>query len=280
MVELDREPRQGVVAKGRRRRSDETPLPRRGGVSRSRLDRGKAGKIRGIGAGEGSDRDPNPSKPRRQPAKDLDPRSGRVRRAMIAANSKAASAAFVCSFPAGHREAQNDADAGWPRVLSTHPFRASRRSARSPPHRRQDGGPHCLGGDLSGSFASMQRCRLGSDHGRRRKPVAKLKEFVFRDHRRFPRDVSLEARLGRAAHLAAHAAAHDAPARPWDIVQRDTRCKSAPSKGAAPLGRAPHRGATARGMRQDGAAVARCGGRDHPIRPAPPRHIDDPEATG
>jgi len=58
-------------------------LPRRRGVSRSRLDRGKAGKIRGIGAGEGSDRDTTPSKPRRQPAKDLDPRSGRVRRAMI-----------------------------------------------------------------------------------------------------------------------------------------------------------------------------------------------------
>jgi hypothetical protein len=140
----------------------ETPLPRRRGVSRSRLDRGKAGKIRGIGAGEGSDRDPNPSKPRRQPAKDLDPRSGRVRRAMIAANSKATSAAFVCSFPAGHREAQNDADAGW---------------------RPSFPGVPASGATLAGicrAFASMQRCRLGSDHGRRRKPALCLNDLAHR----------------------------------------------------------------------------------------------------
>jgi hypothetical protein len=70
----------------------------------------------------------------------------------------------------------------------------------------------CRGFVLAGinrDFASMQRCRLGSSQGRRRKPVATylkelLKEFVFRAHRRFSRDVSLEARLGRAAHLAAH----------------------------------------------------------------------------
>ena len=147
------------------------------------------------------------------------------------------------------------------------------------PRRRQDGGPHCLGGDLSGSFASMQRCRLGSDHGRRRKPVAKLKEFVFRDHRRFPRDVSLEARLGRAAHLAAHAAAHDAPARPWDIVQRDTRCKQGLlHRSGVPRTAARRRGECAKTARRLHDAAAEIAP-SNPCRPAistTPRQPDKP----
>jgi hypothetical protein len=133
MVDPDREPLEGVVE------VDQTEIPFREGDAV--LGRGNAGKIRGVGAVEVIDRDTHPPKSRRKHAKDLDTRSGRVRRAMIATKSGASIEAFVKA-----NEKRNHADDGWPRVLSGRLSGLDRLSERST-HRRQDGGPHCLAVD-------------------------------------------------------------------------------------------------------------------------------------
>lgn len=133
MVDPDREPLEGVVE------VDQTEIPFREGDAV--LGRGNAGKIRGVGAVEVIDRDTHPSKPLRKHAKDLDARSGRVRRAMIAANSGASIEAFVKA-----NEKRNHADDGWPAYYPGVLSGFHRLLARST-HCRQDGGPHCLAVD-------------------------------------------------------------------------------------------------------------------------------------
>src|ERR1019366_2762051 len=72
---------------------DQTEIPFRGGDAF--FARGNAGKILVIGAVEVIKGDINQSKPRRKHAKYLDPRSGRVRLAMIVDNTAASIEAFV-----------------------------------------------------------------------------------------------------------------------------------------------------------------------------------------
>ncbi|MGH6811955.1 MAG: hypothetical protein ACREDM_06270 [Methylocella sp.] len=81
MVDPDREPLEGLAE------VDQTEIPFRKGDAFA--DRGDADKIPGIGAVEVIHRDTSPSQPRRKHAKYLDTRSGRIRLAMIAANSGA-----------------------------------------------------------------------------------------------------------------------------------------------------------------------------------------------
>ena len=75
MVDPDREPLEGVVE------VDQAEIPFRAGDTF--FDPGNAGKILIVGAVEVIDRDTNAAKPRRNGAKYLDTRSGRIRLAMI-----------------------------------------------------------------------------------------------------------------------------------------------------------------------------------------------------
>ena len=87
MVDPDRELLEGVIE------VDQAEIPFREGDTF--FEPGDAGKILIIGAVEVIERDTNQSKPRREHAKYLDTRSGRVRLAVIADNTAASIEAFV-----------------------------------------------------------------------------------------------------------------------------------------------------------------------------------------
>jgi hypothetical protein len=135
--------------------------------------------------GDGSDRDPTPSKPP-------------VHAAMPARERPRVPAAFAApgSPPIRKRQARLSCEAFVQAIVK----RKTTPMPDGPTGDRRDSPIvgklatlSCRGFVLAGinrAFASMQRCRLGSSQGRRRKPVATylkelLKEFVFRAHRRF-----------------------------------------------------------------------------------------------
>ena len=250
MVDPDREPLEGVVE------VDQAEIPFRQGDAL--FEPGNAGKILVIGAVEVIDRDTNQPKPRRKHAKYLDTRSGRIRLAMIADNSAASIEAFVRANVKRGTTLLTDGHASYPGLTDyRHDPRVVGKMAG-----------HVVLPWSHRAFSLMKRWSLGTYHGLRRKHVdTYLNEFVFRYNRRFHRHVSFEALLGLAAQ-------HE-PASYWDIVKRDN-----PRKGVRTMRRAPRRRKTATGMRQDGAPPTPDAGRDQPIQPAHPLHIDEPGTTG
>ena len=223
MVDPDRERLEGVVE------VDQIEIPFREGDAF--FDPGNAGKILVIGAVEAIDRDINQSKPRRKHAKYLDTRSGRIRLAMIAANTAASIEAFVRANVTRGATLLTDGHASYPGLTDyRHDPRVVGKMAGDvvPPwiHR---------------VFALLKRWSLGTYRGLRRKHVdTYLDEFVFRTNRRFYRHVSFETVLGLTAR--------HKPTGYWDIIGRAN-----PRNGNATLGRATRRRKTATGMRQDGS---------------------------
>ena len=181
------------------------------------------------------DRDTNAAKPRRNGAKYLDTRSGRIRLAMIADNSAASIEAFVRANVKRGTTLLTDGHASYPGLTDyRHDPRVVGKMAG-----------HVVLPWIHRVFSLVKRWGLGTYHGLRRRHIdTYLNEFVFRYNRRFYRHASFETILGLAAH-------HE-PASYWDIIGRAN-----PRKGTAALRRAPRQRKTASGMRPDGSGGAR-----------------------
>lgn len=183
MVDPDREPLENVVE------VDQAEIPFREGDTF--LERGNAGKILVIGAIEVIDRDINQAKPRREHAKFLDTRSGRIRLAAFADNSALSIEAFVRANVKRGATLITDGHASYPGLTDyRHDPRVVGKMAG-----------HVVLPWMHRAFSLMKRWSLGTYHGLRRKHVdSDLNEFGFRYNRRFHRHVSFETLLGLAAH--------------------------------------------------------------------------------
>jgi transposase-like protein len=184
MVDPDRDLLEGVVE------VDQTEIPFRAG--HAFFEPGTAGKILVAGAVEVIDRSAGRPKPRRNGAKYLDTRSGRLRLAVIADNSAKSIEAFVRANVKLGATLITDGHAAYPGLSGDY---------------RHD--PRVVGNMAASivlpwshrAFSLLKRWALGTYHGLRRKHVdAYLNEFVFRYNRRFHRHVSFETVLGLTAH--------------------------------------------------------------------------------
>ena len=219
------------------------------------FDPSESGKILIAGAVEVIDRDTNQAKPRRQGAKYLDTRSGRIRLAMIADNSAVSIEAFVKANVKRGATLITDGHASYPGLSGGY---------RHDPRVVGKMASHVVLPWINRVFALLKRWGLDTYHGLRRKHVdTYLEEFVFRYNRRFYRHVSFETLLGIASH-------HD-PVSYWDIAGH-----SNPRKGEKTARRKPRNRKTATGMRQDGSANAQ----DQPAKTGQPLDLDIPGTTG
>jgi transposase-like protein len=209
MVDPDRELLEGVVE------IDQAEMPFREGDTF--FEPSNAGKILVIGAVEVIERDTHQSKPRRNHAKYLDTRSGRVRLAVIADNTAASIEAFVRANVKPGATLLTDGHASYPGLTGyRHDPRVVGKMAA-----------HVVLPWIHRVFALMKRWGLGTYHGLRRKHAdTYLNEFVFRYNRRFYRHASFETVLGLTAR--------HAPASYWDIIGRAN-----PRKGNATPRRTP-----------------------------------------
>src|SRR4249919_2578410 len=174
MVDPDRDLLEGVVE------VDQTEIPFRAGDAF--FEPGTAGKILVAGAVEVIDRSAGRPKPRRNGAKYLDTRSGRLRLAVIADNSAKSIEAFVCANVKPGATLITDGHAAYPGLSGDY---------------RHD--PRVVGNMAASivlpwshrAFSLLKRWALGTYHGLRRKHIdTYLNEFVFRYNRRFYRHVS------------------------------------------------------------------------------------------
>jgi hypothetical protein len=202
----DRDLLEGVVE------VDQTEIPFRAGDAF--FEPGTAGKILVAGAVEVIDRSAGRPKPRRNGAKYLDTRSGRLRLAAIADNSAKSIEAFVRANVKPGATLITDGHAAYPGLSGDY---------------RHD--PRVVGNMAASivlpwshrAFSLLKRWALGTYHGLRRKHVdAYLNEFVFRYNRRFHRHVSFETVLGLAAHRG--------PETYRNIVNRDADSPSGASE--------------------------------------------------
>ena len=250
MVDPDREPLEGVVE------VDQAEIPFRAGDTF--FDPGNAGKILIVGAVEVIDRDTNAAKPRRNGAKYLDTRSGRIRLAMIADNSAVSIEAFVRANVKRGTTLLTDGHASYPGLTDyRHDSRVVGKMAG-----------HVVLPWIHRVFSLVKRWGLGTYHGLRRRHIdTYLNEFVFRYNRRFYRHASFETILGLAAH-------HE-PVSYWNIIGRANPRKSTPA-----LTRAPRRRKTASGMRPDGSGGARTRDHNQASETAQTLDMDEPGTTG
>src|SRR5271155_2365219 len=247
MVDPNREPLEGVVE------VDQTEIPFR--VGDTFFEPGNAGKILIAGAVEVIDRDTNRAKPRRNHAKSLDMRSGRIRLAMIADNSAASIKAFVRANVKPGATLLTDGHASYPCLSGDY---------RHDPRVVGKMAGHVVLPWIHRVFALLKRWSLGTYHGLRRKHVdTYLEEFVFRYNRRFYRHVSFETLLGIASH-------HQ-PVSYWDIAGHAN-----PRKCEKIVRRTPRQRKTATGMRRDGSATAQ----NQPAEIEKPLDTDEPGTTG
>ena len=206
MVDPNRDLLEGVVE------VDQTEIPFR--VGDTFFEPGNAGKILIAGAVEVIERDTHKAKPRRQGAKYLDTRSGRLRLAAIDDNGAASIEAFVRTNVKPGSTLITDGHASYPGLAGDY---------RHDPRVIGAMAAHVVLPWSHRAFSLMKRWALGTYHGLRRKHVdTYLDEFVFRYNRRFYRHVSFETMLGLAAH--------HGPTSYWDIVKKDN-----PRKGRRPL---------------------------------------------
>jgi transposase-like protein/predicted RNA-binding Zn-ribbon protein involved in translation (DUF1610 family) len=210
MVDPNRDLLEGVVE------VDQTEIPFR--VGDTFFEPGNAGKILIAGAVEVIERDTDRAKPRRQGAKYLDTRSGRLRLATINDNSVASIEAFVRANVKPGSTLITDGHASYPGLAG---------AWRHDPRVIGAMAAHVVLPWSHRAFSLLKRWALGTYHGLRRKHVdTYLDEFVFRYNRRFYRHVSFETMLGLAAR-------HQ-PVSYWDIVKRDN-----PRKDRRPTGQKP-----------------------------------------
>ena len=221
MVDPERDPLEGVVE------VDQAEIPFR--TDESLFDPAKSGKILIAGAVEVIDRTTHQAKPRREGAKYLDTRSGRIRLAAIADNSAASLEAFVRANVKHGTTLLTDGHKSYPGLTDY----------RHDPRTVGKMAGHIVLSWIHRVFSLMKRWGLGTYHGLRRKHVdTYLNEFVFRYNRRFYRHVSFETVLGLASRRQ--------PTSYWEIIGRDN-----PRKGVATVWRQPRRRKTATGIRQD-----------------------------
>ncbi len=211
MADPNRDRLEGVVE------VDQTEIPFR--VGDRFFEPGNAGKILIAGAVEVIERDTNKAKPRRQGAKYIDTRSGRLRLAAINDNSAASIEAFVRANVKPGSTLITDGHASYPGLAGDY---------RHDPRVIGAMAAHVVLPWSHRAFSLMKRWALGTYHGLRRKHVdTYLNEFVFRYNRRFYRHVSFETMLGLAAR-------HE-PASYWDIVKKDNPRKDRRPPGHGPI---------------------------------------------
>ena len=210
MVDPNRDLLEGVVE------VDQTEIPFR--LGDTFFEPGNAGKILIAGAVEVIERDTHKAKPRRQGAKYIDTRSGRLRLAAINDNGAASIEAFVRANVKPGSTLITDGHASYSGLAGDY---------RHDPRVIGAMAAHVVLPWSHRAFSLMKRWALGTYHGLRRKHVdTYLDEFVFRYNRRFYRHVSFETILGLAAR-------HQ-PASYWDIVKKDN-----PRKSRRPFAQAP-----------------------------------------